>query len=123
MNSCLAALVVGAPVLRNRHKKRFRKLSFCIDLDAECKSFNPSVAIHKNIRFGIARVDSFRPHLDQTYIFDKNSKGSRNILYELDNNFNAINPSWLSFQSIPNELKDSWLSYEDLRLFSWRQGL
>ena len=56
---------------------------------------------------GLRGQTAFAPHLDQTYIFDKNSKGSKNILHELDNNFNAINPSWLFFQSIPNELKDS----------------
>ena len=123
MDAYLAALIIGAPILRNRHRKRCLKISLGLDLDENIKPFNPSLAIHGNTKFGIARVDSFRPHLDQNYIFDKNSKGSRNILYELDNNFNAINPSWLSFQSIPNELKDSWLSYEDLRLFSWRQGL
>lgn len=94
-----------------------------LDLDKDLKPFNPSLATHGNTKFGVARVDSFRPHLDQTYFFDKRSKGSKNILYELDNNFDAINPSWLSFQSIPNELKDSWLSLEDLRIFSWRQSL
>ena len=123
MDPYLAALIVGAPIIKHRHGALCRELSIGLGCDAAAKPFNPSVVVHGDQVFGVVRVDSFRPHLDQTYFFDKNTKGARNILFRLDDHFNVVDPVWLSFRSIPGELRASWLSFEDLRLFSWRQGL
>ena len=117
MDPYLAALIVGAPIIKNRHGARYCELSIGLDCDAAAKPFNPSVVAHGDQVFGVVRVDSFRPHLDQTYFFDKKTKGARNVLFRLDDDFNVVDPVWLSFRSLPGELRASWLSFEDLRLF------
>jgi len=69
MDTYLAALIIGAPILRNRHRKRCLKISLGLDLDENIKPFNPSLATHGNTKFGIARIDSFRPSFGSDLYF------------------------------------------------------
>jgi hypothetical protein len=123
LDSYTAALIVGAPILRNKHSQYCRQLIPDLDCGRSLRPFNPSLAMHNDRAFGIVRVDNFRPYLDQAYYFDPHKEGAKNLFCELDSDFKVVKHNWLSFQSIPDDLKHSWFSYEDLRLFSWQKSL
>ncbi|MDA9149663.1 hypothetical protein N9N71_03940 [Synechococcus sp. AH-229-G18] len=116
-----AALVVGAPIIRNSCKEFCRNLLLDIDFGEDFKPFNPSLAMINDHAFGIARVDNISPHLDQIYTC--NTQSAKNLFYQLNADLSVVNFNWLSFQSIPEDLESSWLSFEDLRLFSWQENL
>ena len=123
LDSYSAALIVGAPIVRNKHKKHCQRLALNLDFDEDFRPFNPSLAMHNDTAFGVIRVDNFRPYLDQTYYFDAQTKGAKNIFCKFNADLKVIESDWLTLQSIPDDLESSWLSFEDLRLFSWQKGL
>ena len=70
-----AALVVGAPIIRNSCNKFCRNLLLGLDFGEDFKPFNPSLAMVNDHAFGIVRIDTIRPHLDQIYYSSNRRKG------------------------------------------------